>query len=463
MNTRADLIAEFESELADNSSGEITAAIMRSVMTDIINSAPNILDDGVAVPNTRKVNGQALSSDITILGNVDNTSDANKPVSLAQQTALDLKLDVSNPSLTGFLNFPTTSSTSAGVIRQNGNPFLHTFNPAANGSSLFMLGAGNFTAISPAKNNIAIGNVDKVGSASPLKTLGALTTGQNNYVLGDSNLGSLTTGFLNCVMGTNNLPLATDAQANFIFGSGNFTHVNSVFPNNSYNYLVGSHTGTTATSAFNTYGMGDLCWTAASELNDIHYMGDQIGIAATGSCTANDFFGSHIASGIHGSIGGCAAFGDYSAGALGSTSADISLLTAVGYNAMGNQGGTGATDFSSCVALGAYAGLYCETTDQLWIDNQDRGSLASQKTGSLMFGTFNATPNSQTLVLNAHVGVLTPSLSTSFLALPASTTASASLSLPHGAAPSSPVNGQIWTTSAGLFVRINGATVGPLS
>lgn len=39
----------------------------------------------------------------------------------------------------------------------------------------------------------------------------------------------------------------------------------------------------------------------------------------------------------------------------------------------------------------------------------------------------------------------------------------AGLRIPHGAAPTSPVNGDIWTTTAGLFVRINGATVGPLS
>lgn len=43
------------------------------------------------VPNTRTVNGQALSSNITILGNVDNTSDANKPISTATQTALNNK------------------------------------------------------------------------------------------------------------------------------------------------------------------------------------------------------------------------------------------------------------------------------------------------------------------------------------------------------------------------------------
>ena len=33
--------------------------------------------------------------------------------------------------------------------------------------------------------------------------------------------------------------------------------------------------------------------------------------------------------------------------------------------------------------------------------------------------------------------------------------------LPHGAAPTSPTNGDLWTTTAGLFARINGATVGP--
>jgi hypothetical protein len=40
---------------------------------------------------------------------------------------------------------------------------------------------------------------------------------------------------------------------------------------------------------------------------------------------------------------------------------------------------------------------------------------------------------------------------------------SAPVNIPHGTAPSSPVNGDMWTTTAGLFVRVNGVTVGPLS
>lgn len=37
----------------------------------------------------------------------------------------------------------------------------------------------------------------------------------------------------------------------------------------------------------------------------------------------------------------------------------------------------------------------------------------------------------------------------------------AGFNLPHGTAPSSPTNGDVWTTTAGLYARINGATVGP--
>ncbi len=49
------------------------------------------------------------------------------------------------------------------------------------------------------------------------------------------------------------------------------------------------------------------------------------------------------------------------------------------------------------------------------------------------------------------------------LILDASTTTRALFNLPHGATPSSLLtDGDIWTTTSGLFVRINGTTVGPL-
>ena len=43
------------------------------------------------------------------------------------------------------------------------------------------------------------------------------------------------------------------------------------------------------------------------------------------------------------------------------------------------------------------------------------------------------------------------------------TTSTASINLPHGTAPSSPSNGDVWTTTAGMYAYINGSTVGPFA
>ena len=52
---------------------------------------------------------QPLNKAAVGLGNVDNTSDANKPVSTAQQAALDLKADLASPALTGNPTAPTAT------------------------------------------------------------------------------------------------------------------------------------------------------------------------------------------------------------------------------------------------------------------------------------------------------------------------------------------------------------------
>jgi hypothetical protein len=72
------------------------------------------------VPTTRTINSQPLSGDITLtksnigLSNVDNTSDASKPISTLTQTALDLKANSASPTFTGTVVLPST--TSIGTI-----------------------------------------------------------------------------------------------------------------------------------------------------------------------------------------------------------------------------------------------------------------------------------------------------------------------------------------------------------
>jgi hypothetical protein len=54
-----------------------------------------------------------ITASMVGLGNVSNTSDANKPVSTAQQAALDLKANLASPTFTGTVALPAGSTTAA--------------------------------------------------------------------------------------------------------------------------------------------------------------------------------------------------------------------------------------------------------------------------------------------------------------------------------------------------------------
>jgi hypothetical protein len=51
---------------------------------------------------------------------------------------------------------------------------------------------------------------------------------------------------------------------------------------------------------------------------------------------------------------------------------------------------------------------------------------------------------------------------TGMLTAVASSLGYGALKIPHGFTPDTPTNGEIWTTTSGMYVRVNGATVGPL-
>lgn len=78
--------------------------------------------------------------------------------------------------------------------------------------------------------------------------------------------------------------------------------------------------------------------------------------------------------------------------------------------------------------------------------------------GTLALGGFTAT-----IPATGTVALLSANTFTGEQTTVASTTTSAGLNLPHGSAPTSPVNGDFWTTTAGFFGRVNGSTVGPFA
>ena len=93
-------------------------------------------------------------------------------------------------------------------------------------------------------------------------------------------------------------------------------------------------------------------------------------------------------------------------------------------------------------------------------------SLTGSAAYSSYFGTSNAT--AAYLITNSVIrltidGSTGAATFAGTVIAPAATASLAPLRIPHGTAPTSPTNGDMWTTTAGLFIRINGATVGPLS
>lgn len=85
-------------------------------------AAPTVPGLATKAAAATTVNGHPLSADVTVtagdvgLGNVNNTSDAAKPVSTAQQTALNLKAPITNPSFTGTVTLaadPTANMQAA--------------------------------------------------------------------------------------------------------------------------------------------------------------------------------------------------------------------------------------------------------------------------------------------------------------------------------------------------------------
>lgn len=153
------------------------------------------------------------------LGNVDNTSDADKPVSTAQQAALDLKAPLANPVFTGNLSVGTT------VLP--GNAY---YADAINGHD-YNDGLSPFSAV---KTIAALSALDTASNKSTWCIAGAfreqLTVPRNNMTVGWCNWGtqpmldgsdavaasawSLVAGKTNCYQAT--VPIAGLAGKTFV-------------------------------------------------------------------------------------------------------------------------------------------------------------------------------------------------------------------------------------------------------
>ena len=162
-----DLAPYLDEDARAISSGTLSAGIVTFTRDD---ASTFTLDLSDLLDNTNLVTSVAGKAGVVTLvkgdvglGNVDNTSDANKPISTATQTALDLKANLASPTFTGTVggvskgmvglgNVDNTSDankpvSTAGQTALNlkydaSNPAGYTSNAAANNATI-TLTAGN--------------------------------------------------------------------------------------------------------------------------------------------------------------------------------------------------------------------------------------------------------------------------------------------------------------------------------
>lgn len=96
-----------------------------------------------------------------------------------------------------------------------------------------------------------------------------------------------------------------------------------------------------------------------------------------------------------------------------------------------------------------------------WDDSLGSWIFSTGKTGTLT--TVLTLDDADLATFEGAVTVNGEFTSVGTIVAPAATTVLPSVNIPHGTPPTSPTNGDMWTTTAGLFVQVNGSTVGPLT
>ena len=147
-----------------------------------------IVPTPVATDNVKFLKGDATWSNVTAndvgLGNVDNTSDLDKPISTATQTALDLKYDASNPD--GFVD--TAGAAAAAPVQdvngETGNVVLDTDDISEGVTNLYFTDARVAASPSVSTNtgNIATNTANISSNDTDISNLQAEQITQNNAI-----------------------------------------------------------------------------------------------------------------------------------------------------------------------------------------------------------------------------------------------------------------------------------------
>lgn len=151
-----------------------------------------------------------------------------------------------------------------------------------------------------------------------------------------------------------------------------------------------------------------------------------------------------------------------SAGFLSSVNAAASQIRASGWGQVqGASPAAGQIDIGGTVANQGRLQYSSGGSTALYIDNSfdDTGAAVIVRTRSAGTPVTAATFTNGNTTLAGNLAVAGAAISASSgIVTPVGTTALSSLRVPHGAAPTSPVDGDVWSTTTTLNFRLNGVT-----
>ncbi|MEN9907451.1 MAG: hypothetical protein RLZZ540_592, partial [Bacteroidota bacterium] len=205
------------SGIATNTSkiGDLTS--LTTTAKSSLVAAVNEIESGKAPLASPTFTGTVSGIDKAMVGlsNVDNTSDANKPVSTATQTALDLKAPLASPTFTGTVTASGTltantivksGGTSSQFLKADGSVDSSTYLTSAvttlDGLSDSKSGGANFS------NSLLIGH----------QTTGVLSSADRNIGIGIGALTSITSGDDNIAVGYQALTSNSTGNQNISIG-----------------------------------------------------------------------------------------------------------------------------------------------------------------------------------------------------------------------------------------------------
>lgn len=138
-----------------------------------------------------------------------------------------------------------------------------------------------------------------------------------------------------------------------------------------------------------------------------------------------------------------------------------------------NRDDASASNFSgtSFPSTNLLLGMFCFRTDQLklyqltaltptWtlVYDLSTGSMTAAAASAVPWSGVSGKPTTVAGYGISDALKKTGDSATGKINFVASAAGAASINIPHGAAPSAPVNGDVWSTTGGLFTRINGGT-----